>query len=134
MSYDDDTTPRYLGGFRAAVRRLLGPHPGWSAVYTDDAAYAQAVARAYQAGRLDGMAEALALPAPGPVADDDEPTRAPFVVEPFDTPAEPPQRLTLTLPPMGGTNPRTWAVRHARAVLGLSLAEGTDYVRELLDV
>lgn len=132
MSYDDDTTPRYLAGFRSAVKSLLGPKPGWSAVYTDDAAYAQAVARAYQAGRLDGMAEALALPAPGPV-EAVEDVLAPLVVEPFDTPPVPPVRPVLALPAMGTTDPRVWAVRHARAVLSLSLVEGTEFVRELLD-
>ena len=35
------------------------------------------------------------------------------------------------LPPLDG-DPVVWSVRHARAVLSLSLRDGTDYVKELL--
>ena len=142
----DEGTPRYLGGFRQAVRRLLGPKEnGWSSAhYTDEAAIEQALRKAYWEGRFDGVDSVLGHPAaPGPVGAAEEPqeTRegAWASLGLFEAPGEPPGLLSEALatrpdlPSIGDTDPRVWSVRHARAVLTLSLTEGTDYVKGLLD-
>ena len=134
----DEETPRYAAGFRQAVRRLLGPKAGWSTTYTDDAAYAQAIARAYQAGRLDGVSEALGpIAAPGPVDVEPEAPRESReqVYERlglFEAPVVPPVLASVVLDPL--VEPvRSWEIRQTRATLDLSLAEATEFVRSLHD-
>jgi hypothetical protein len=144
MSQHDGTTPKYLAGFRAAVRAMMGPQPHqWAATYGDAARIEQMLQQAYQAGLIDGMSAAHPLPAPGPVeaAEEPEPDRgaAWASLGLFEAPSEPPGLLSEALatrpdlPSIGDTDPRVWSVRHARAVLTLSLVEGTDYVKGLLD-
>jgi len=131
MSQDDDT-PRWAAGFKDAVKGLMGAPDTWGPTYT---AFAQAIRRAYQAGRLDGVAEALKVTFP----------TGESVEERFETVEEawerlglfePPERLpepwVVTLEPLDGDH-YVWCVRSVRSVLGLSLADAEDYVKELLD-
>lgn len=138
MPLDEPT--KYLPGISDAIRSMLRAKDGsWSTTYGDKAAVEAAIRQAYQAGRLDGISEALALPAPG----------APETpVEPSETPEEVWERLGLFEPPsaapvpvsavLAGVTPVTmpgdptfWAVREARKTLGLSLVEGVEFVKGL---
>jgi hypothetical protein len=135
MSQDDDT-PRWTAGFKDAVKGLLGPTAGgWGPTYSDAGSVAQAIQRAYQAGRLDGMAEALKVSVPTQEPPDE---RFETVEEAWERLGlfEPPERLpepwVVTLEPLDGDH-YVWCVRSVRSVLGLSLADAEDYVKELLD-
>ncbi|MGV0949393.1 MAG: hypothetical protein ACOYB3_01885 [Azonexus sp.] len=139
----DGTTPKYLAGFRAAVRRMMGPQPHqWAATYGDAARIEQMLQRAYQQGLLDG--HALVVPLDAPAADANEwvevprPTleevRADLGL--FDV-AEvaPPQigQILSSRPPLPAVtgSPRVWQIRMTMSVLGLSLAEATEFVNEM---
>ncbi len=141
MSHTDSS--KYAPGFREAVKRLLGAHSNaWGTTYTAEAMLEQELSKAYHRGRMDGVTESLGLlEAPGGlvVAEEARPsTEAVWeALGLFVAGSEPPGTLTealLTrpdLPPLDGDHV-VWSVRHSRALLGLSLRDGTDYVRELL--
>lgn len=139
MSQHDGITARYDAGFQAAVRGLLRPPVGgWGPTYTDEAAIEQALRRAYQQGRMDGVTEALGHP-DAPRAVNDEPEVPRLSQEEvwadlglFEPSAEPPRLRAVTLDPMDPAAPTLWAVQQARKVLGLSLAEATEFVVEVL--
>ena len=149
---DDATTERpltkYLDDFPFAVRQFMKPPVGgWTATYSEPAAIEQAIRRAYHAGRMDGLSEAMRLAAPSvpPLeADEDAEWR--------EWAAETTERLDLftvshdfvpeplsavlsrreTPAPLGAADHLVWSVRAARAALGLSLAESSEFVTEVL--
>lgn len=138
----DGGSPKYLPGFRDSVRDMKR-HPGsWSVPYGVTGERDLAVAKAYQQGRLDAVTWMLGhCAAPGALLSPEEPRMSPeavwealglftAVAEPAGTIAEA-LATRPDLPAIDG-DPVVWAVRSARSVLSLSLAEGTDYVKELL--
>jgi len=136
----DEETPRYLGGFGQAVRRLLGPKEnGWSSAhYTDEAAIEQALRKAYWEGRFDGVDSVLGHPAaPGAVdVEEEEPETREAAWERlglFLAPTTPPALVPVTLDPLGDADPYAWAIRQTRTTLGLSLVEATEFVTGVLD-
>lgn len=141
MPLDDSTATKYLPGISDAIRTMLRAKDGsWSTTYGDKAAVETAIRQAYQAGRLDGMSEALRVPAPGAPVRDQEPSETPDGLWDhlglFEPPGAVPARLSAVLadvtpsPVMPG-DPTFWAVRQAREVLGLSLVEGVEFVKGL---
>lgn len=140
MPYEERT--KYLPGFREAVKALLGPKGGrWSTTYTEEAAQEQALRQAYQAGRLDGIAEALRLAAPSVPEAPEEPQEAPEAVWErlglFEPPTEAPGPVSAALeaaPDLTDALTRARMIRVACVHLGLSLAEGTAWVDEILEV
>lgn len=138
----DGTTPKYLAGFRAAVKRMMSPQPHqWVATYGEPARIEQLLQQAYQRGLLDGWSLQVPVEAPGPLNDEPEVPRPPLVevwadLGLFVAAEAPPGLLSEALatmpdlPPLEG-NPRAWAIRQTMTVLGVSLAEATDYVTDL---
>jgi len=118
MSQDDDT-PRWAAGFKDAVKGLMGAPDTWGPTYTDEAAFAQALKVTFPTGesveeRFETVEEAwerLGL---------------------FEPPERLPEPWVVTLEPLDGDH-YVWCVRSVRSVLGLSLADAEDYVKELLD-
>jgi hypothetical protein len=149
MPHDDDITdgwtPKYLPGFREAVRRLQGPKEGaWSrAHYTDEAAFEQALRQAYHEGRMDGITQALGRTgAPGADRIEEVPRLTLEEVwadlDLFEVvPGTTPQRISdvlaarPALPPLNGTSPHVWATRIAMEHLNMSLAEASEWAKEM---
>jgi hypothetical protein len=139
----DGTTPKYLAGFRAAVRQMMGSQPSrWATTYGDAARIEQLLQKAYQQGLLDGHALVTPVAAPGPVAD--ETVEVPRLSQEevwadlglFEPSSTPPQKIgqilsTVVVAPLEG-DPFAWAVRQTRATLDMSLAEATEFVRGVL--
>lgn len=139
----DGTTPKYLAGFRAAVKRMMGAQPHqWVERYSDPAKIEQMLQRAYQQGLLDGHALAVPVDAPGPVNEEPEVPR-PTLEEVWadlglfvaaDGPAIPLGQILASVEPLEplGDDPYVWAVQQTRNRLGLSLVEADDIVKEIL--
>jgi hypothetical protein len=138
----DGTTPKYLAGFRAAVKRMMGPQPHqWVERYSEAAKIEQLLQRAYQQGLLDGHALAVPLAAPGPVNDEPEVPRLSLEevwadLGLFVPAGEPPRigQILATVEPLEPLtdDPYVWAVQQTRTRLGLSLVEADDIVKEIL--
>jgi hypothetical protein len=138
----DGTTPKYLAGFRAAVKAMMGPKPHqWSATYGEPARIEQLLRQAYQRGLLDGYALVTPVDAPGPVNTGAEVPRLTleevwadlglFEVVPGTTPQRLSDVTAPVLPPMNGGGPRVWATRIAMEHLGMSLAEASEWAKEM---
>ena len=141
MPLSDDSATKYLPGISDAIRSMLRAKDGsWSTTYGDKAAVETAIRQAYQAGRLDGISEALALPAPGaPVAVEEPSETLEDVWERlglFEPPTAVPEPISAVLAAVVPVTPMPgdqtfWAVQHTRKALGLSLVEGVEYVKGL---
>lgn len=145
----DGTTPKYLSGFRVAVRSMMGPQPHqWIERYDRPDQIEQLLAQAYQRGLLDGYALRTPVNAPGPV---DVPPETPretreAVAERlglFAPPTRTPQPISAFLEAqraaMEGLAPspvgdyRTWMVRQARIALNTDLADAMTLVRSVTE-
>lgn len=141
MPLSDDTATKYLPGISDAIRTMLrSKDGGWSTTYGDKAAIEQAIRQAYQAGRLDGLSEALRPAAPRAPESPEEPRESAEAVWErlglFEPPSATPAPISAILadvvvsPAMPGD--RTfWAVVASRKALGLSLIEGVEFVKGL---
>ena len=142
----DEETPRYLGDFRQAVRRLLGPKEnGWSsALYTDEDAIAQALRKAYWEGRFDGVDSVLGHPAaPGAVDVEEEPLetreQAWERLGLFPAPTAPPGSISAYLEawrsshaPAEGEAVEAWAVREC-VDMGMTVDEAAHLVLGMVE-
>jgi hypothetical protein len=92
---------------------------------------------------MDGVTEALGHPdAPRASAEEEVPRLTPeevwadlglFEVAPGTTPQRLSDVTAPALPPMNGGGPRVWATRIAMQHLGMSLAEASDWARDVTE-
>lgn len=135
----DGETPKYLAGFRAAVKSMMGPQPHrWVEQYGEPARIAQLLQQAYQRGLIDGWSLRVPVDAPGPVAVEapGEPETTEGAVarlDLFEAASVPPVLSSVALEPLGDRDWYVWMVEQTRRVMGMSLIEADEFVSEVME-